>query len=202
MRWTGRLEALQATDRSQPLRLSASGLWSGRQLRDLRLQAHKPGWRLEASGSLGDRLDLSSRFQIQPAALGLKPAPPDWLLRPSLSGSLRATGALRAPSLQAELEQQANPLLGPWRASLLWNGQQLLLRQFRSDQLLASGSLPLEIRANRGLSSGDLALQLQLRRYPLARLQPVIGSRLAGVLDVKGEVRGPLRARRTRSGPR
>ena len=194
MRWTGRLEARQATDRSQPLRLSASGLWSGRQLRDLRLQARKPGLRLEASGSLGDRLDLSSRFQIQPAALDLKPAPPDWLLRPALNGSLRATGALRAPSLQAELKQQANPLLGPWQASLLWNGQQLLLRQFRSDQLLASGSLPLEIRANRGLSSGDLALQLQLRRYPLARLQPVIGSRLAGVLDIKGEVRGPLRA--------
>jgi translocation and assembly module TamB len=194
MRWTGRMEARQATDRSQPLRLTASGLWSGRQLRDLRLQARKSGLRLEASGSLGDRLDLSSRFQIQPAALGLKPAPPDWLLRPALSGSLRATGALRAPSLQAELEQQANPLLGPWQASLLWNGQQLLLRQFRSEQLLASGSLPLEIGANRGLSSGDLALQLQLRRYPLARLQPVIGSRLEGVLDVTGEVRGPLRA--------
>jgi translocation and assembly module TamB len=194
MRWTGRLEARQATDRSQPLRLNASGLWSGRELRGIQLQARKPGLRLEASGSLGDRLDLSSRFQIQPAALGLKPAPPDWLLRPALSGRLRATGALRAPSLQAELEQQANPLLGPWQASLLWNGQQLLLRQFRSDQLLASGSLPLEIRANRGLSSGDLALKLQLRRYPLARLQPVIGSRLEGVLDVKGEVRGPLRA--------
>ena len=194
VRWTGHLEARQATDRSQPLRLSASGLWRGRELRDLRLQARKPGLRLEASGSLGDRLDLSSRFQIQPAALGLKPSPPDWLLRPALSGSLRATGALRAPSLQAELEQQANPLLGPWRASLLWNGQQLLLRQFSSDQLLASGSLPLQLQTNRGLTSGDLALQLQLRRYPLARLQPVIGSRLEGVLDVKGEVRGPLRA--------
>jgi translocation and assembly module TamB len=194
MRWTGRLEASEATDRSQPLRLSASGLWRGRQLRDLRLQARRPGLWLEASGSLGDRLDLSSRFQIQPAALGLKPAPPDWLLRPALSGSLRATGPLRAPSLKAELEQRANPLLGPWQASLLWNGQQLLLRQFRSEQLLASGSLPLEIKANRGLSSGDLALQLQLRRYPLSRLQPVIGSRLDGLIDVQGEVRGPLRA--------
>lgn len=194
MRWTGRLEARQATDRSQPLRLSASGLWSDRQLRDIKLQARRPGLWLQASGSLGDRLDLSSRFQIQPAALGLKPAPPDWLLRPALSGSLQATGALRAPSLKAELEQRANPLLGPWQASLLWNGQQLLLRQFRSEQLLASGSLPLELRANRGLSSGDLALQLQLRRYPLSRLQPVVGSRLDGVLDVKGEVRGPLRA--------
>ena len=43
-----------------------------------------------------------------------------------------------------------------------------------------------------GVQIGALRLQLDLRRYPLARLAPLIGSKLHGQLDAWGSISGSL----------
>ena len=194
--------ALQAQLEARPpgpapapaLRLQARGRWRAQQLSGLSIQASRGRSRLALSGSIGRVWNLSSRFQLRPADLALRPAPPAWLLRDALNGELRLAGPLRQPLLSGTLSQAANPLLGAWRAVWRWQGNRLLLQRFSSPHLEASGRLPLTLGGRQGVRSGPLDLQLDLRRYPLARLNPLVGARLGGLLEASGSVRGGLAA--------
>lgn len=184
---TGRLQLqLQAWPQAQakplPLRLRAVGTVGGGQLSGLALQASRGTSWLSLNGAIGRRWQLDSRLRLSPADLPLPPSAPAWLLRDPLVGQFSLRGPLRQPALAGSLSQAANPLLGGWRAALSWANGNLSLERFSSAHLSASGRL----------RSAELDLTLDLRRYPLARLNPVVGTRLDGVLDGMGTVRGPL----------
>ena len=194
---TGRLQLqLQATPQvpapPSPLRVQAAGTWRGGQLADLTLMASRGSSRLSVSGAIGRRWQLNSRLRLRPADLPLPPSAPGWLLRQPLLGQFSLQGPLRQPALAGRLSQGFNPLLGGWQAALVWVNGSLTLERFTSAHLSASGRLPLQLGGPRGLRTGELDLALDLRRYPLARLNPVVGTRLDGVLDGTGTVRGPL----------
>jgi len=196
---SGRLEAeLQGTPpggkAAPPLRLSGRGVLRQRQLTGLSLQANRGGSQLTLQGSVGPQWNLTSRFLLRPADLALQPSPPAWLLRDALTGQLALRGPWRQPRLSGTLAQAANPLLGGWTAAWDWDNGTLRLERFSSPHLTASGRLPLSMRGARGARPGNLDLTLDLRRYPLARLNPALGTRLDGVFDGYGSVRGPLHA--------
>ncbi|MFM7634133.1 MAG: translocation/assembly module TamB domain-containing protein [Cyanobacteriota bacterium] len=180
--------------RSLPLRLEGRGRWRQRQLDTLVLQASRGRSQLQITGTVGSRWNLASRLTLRPLDLGLRPTPPEWLLRDAVTGQLSLTGPLRQPTLSGLLGQAANPLLGRWRASLGWRGDTLRLERFSSAHLEAHGRLPLQLAGVPGLRAGALDLAVDLRRYPLRRLSPALGARLEGVLDGRGVVRGPLGA--------
>ena len=46
---------------------------------------------------------------------------------------------------------------------------------------------------SRGLVAGELAAQLSLSPYPLARINALLGTSLDGLIEARGVVRGPLR---------
>ena len=210
-RWSGRLEgstgsvgerrfrlALQArpTPAATPIQAELGGRWQwlGRQLglAELRLALRRGRSQLQASGQLGERWDLRGSGRLDPRDLDLQPAPPAWLLRQPLRGEIRAEGPRRQPRWQLALSQEQNPLLGPWRAALQWQQGLLRLDDLRSPHLTARGRLPLQLAGRRGLQSGELELDLELRNYPLQRLDPLVGTRLAGQLDGQGRISGPL----------
>jgi translocation and assembly module TamB len=85
-------------------------------------------------------------------------------------------------------------LLGRWDAVLDWRDKRLVLQRFSSAHLSARGVLPLGLRAGEGLVPGQLDLNLELQRYPLERLDLLVGTQLQGILQATGRVRGPLKA--------
>jgi translocation and assembly module TamB len=105
-----------------------------------------------------------------------------------------ARGPWGQPQLQARFGQPNNPLLGRWDALLDWSDQRLVLQRFNSAHLRASGVLPLALRNGKGLVPGQLDLSLELERYPLERLELLVGAQLQGMLQASGRVRGPLNA--------
>ncbi len=147
---------------------------------------------LQASGSLWPLLQLrSGALQI---GRDLRPLLTPLLgSAPKLNASLRQQGNWSQPALQLDLRQQANPLLGDWLAELRWQPRLLALQRFQSPELEASGRLPLKASAAGGWSAGALQLELDLKRYPLARLSGLLGTRLRGELDVWGTLQGSLR---------
>ncbi|MEB3296882.1 MAG: translocation/assembly module TamB domain-containing protein [Cyanobacteriota bacterium] len=177
-----------------PVSLRAQGTLKGLGVERLELQAWRGGSRLWLNGSVGREWNLSSRFQLRPADLAPAASLPPWLLRDTLNGQLRLQGPIRQPLASGSLQQAANPLLGRWRAALAWREGNLRLQEFTSPHLSASGALPLRLGGATGLRAGQLDLRLSLKRYPLARLNPLVGARLEGVLEADGTVRGPLGA--------
>jgi translocation and assembly module TamB len=171
-----------------------AALWEGGQLQLRQAELRRGGSWLRARGRLGRRLDLTGQWRLRPRDLPLQPGSPPWLLDQVVSGSLTAGGSWRLPQLQAVLGQASNPLLGRWEAALDWRDQRLVLQRLTSPHLTASGVLPLALRSGQGLVPGLLDLNLELRRYPLSRLDLLVGARLQGVLEASGRVRGPLRA--------
>ena len=149
---------------------------------------------LRVAGRLGPQLDWQGRWQVNPRDLRPDQALPPWLTRDALAGTLRLTGTQAKPVLAVQAGQRSNPIVGPWQASLRWQDQKLELQRLRSQQLQATGSLPLALLPGRGLVPGNLDLQGSLEGYPLARLSPVVGAPLGGVLSAQGRVSGPLSA--------
>jgi hypothetical protein len=149
---------------------------------------------LRLAGRLGPQLDWQGRWQVNPRDLRPDQVLPPWLTRDALAGTLRLTGTQAKPVLAVQAGQRSNPVVGPWQASLRWQDQNLELQRLRSQQLQATGSLPLALLPGRGLVPGNLDLQGSLERYSLVRLSPVVGAPLAGVLSGQGRVTGPLSA--------
>jgi len=117
---------------------------------------------------------------------------PLWLQRQTIEGRLDSSGSWRQPRLSIDLAQRQSPLLGAWRARLSWTQGLLQLASLRNTHLRASGAMPLQLGGARGVRSGPLQLDLDLQRYPLQRLTPVLGAPLAGELSARGTVTGPL----------
>jgi translocation and assembly module TamB len=147
---------------------------------------------LRLNGPLQPQPRLAGRWQLQPSVWSRWFNGPTELLGGALAGDLEVAGSWRRPRLAIRAEQASNPLLGGWRAALNWSGERVQLQHFRSAHLEARGSLPLSLQQGRGLVTGVLDLQVALRRYPLQRLDPVLGTQLSGWLDAQGTVRGPL----------
>ncbi len=187
----------------QGLRLRGDGSlrahWQGGQSQGGQLQVDQVQLRLGSSwlrvaGRLRPQLDWQGRWQVNPRDLRPDQTLPPWLTRDALAGTLRLTGTPAKPVLAVQGGQRSNPIVGPWQASLRWQDQTLELQGLQSPQLQAKGSLPLPLLPGRGLVPGNLNLQGSLERYPLARLSPVVGAPLGGVLSGQGRVSGPLSA--------
>jgi len=168
--------------------------WQGGQLQVDQVQLRLGSSWLRGAGRLGPQLNWQGRWQVNPRDLRPDQALPPWLTRDALAGTLRLTGSPAKPVLAVEAGQRSNPIVGPWQASLRWQDQILELQRLQSQQLQATGSLPLALVPGRGLVPGNLDLQGSLERYSLVRLSPVVGAPLAGVLSGQGRVTGPLSA--------
>ena len=174
-----------------PLLAQLQGQWQRGGLRVERLVLRRRQAVLSARGWIGRQLELDSRWRVQPAELPRAGRLPTWLTRQPLSGELLVGGTLGAPRLQLRTGQADHPLLGPWRSSWRWQNGLLELLRFESRHLQARAELPLAPGGG-GLVIGPLQARLNLRDYPLARLNPVLGSRLQGQLDGRGRIAGPL----------
>ena len=163
---------------------------AGWQLEPLELRSG-PAW-LRLAGTVQAQPRLQGRWQLEPGAWSRWLRAPASLLGGPIAGQLTLGGSWRQPRLAVTVAQQRNPLLGPWTAAFAWRDRRLQLDALRSAQLRASGSLPLTWQAGPGLVAGPLELRAELQRYPLQRLDPVLGTQLAGWLDARGTVRGPL----------
>ena len=157
------------------------------------VQARRGASRLDLSGSIGRVLNLQGPWQVIASDLPPLARLPFWLRQQPLEGRLQLGGRLAAPdlSLASELAGQ-HPLLGAWSAAVAWRDGLLRLERLRAEGLEASAQLPLDLKPGRGLVMGDLTSQLDLRRYPLGRLSPLVGTRLQGHLDAQGPITGPL----------
>jgi|688.fasta_scaffold06122_12 translocation and assembly module TamB len=175
-----------------PLRASLQGRWRGGVLELARLDGSRGASWLRARGVVGRRLALDGGWSLAPRELPGGARLPDWLAELPLLGSLRLDGTLRSPRLAVQSAPADLPLVGPWQASLLWSEGLLRLQRFESAHLRAAGVMPLALRAGRGLVRGDLNASLVLSDYPLQRLDPVVATRLRGLLDVRGSLAGPL----------
>ena len=149
---------------------------------------------LRVAGRLGPQLDWQGRWQVNPRDVRPDQPLPKWLTRDDLAGTVRLTGSFARPVLAVQAGQRTNPIIGPWQASLRWQDQTLELLHLQGQQLQANGFLPLALLPGRGLVPGELDLHGSLDRYPLARLSPVVGAPLQGVLSAQGRVSGPLSA--------
>ena len=177
-----------ATCRSQA---ALRGQWQQGGLAITQLTGRRGGSNLELSGRLGSRLDLSGQWRLAPGELPNADRLPPWLLDRPLAGSLRADGRLASPRIRVETGQPDQALIGPWRAAVSWSNQMLRLEELSSENLQARATLPIGFQPGRGVVIGDLLAKLSLRRYPVARLRPLLGTGLQGVVDVSGQVRGP-----------
>ena len=166
-----------------------SGTWQVDQAK-LRLGS---SW-LRVAGRLGPKLDWQGHWQANPRDIRPDKALPTWLTRDAVAGTVRLTGTTAKPVLALQAGQRGNPIIGPWQASLRWQDQTLVLQNLQSKQLQAKGSLPLALLPGRGLVPGDLDLEGALERFSLARLSPIVGAPLGGVLSAQGRVSGPLGA--------
>ncbi len=189
-----RLEGRPPGAAGAPVSLTAKGTLKGQGVEGLDLQTQRGGSRFRLAGSIGREWNLAGGFSLRPADLVQRASLPAWLLRDSLSGQLQLRGPIRQPRIRGSLQQAANPLLGQWRAALAWRDGNLRLQDFSSPHLSASGAMPLRLAGPSGFTTGVLDLQLRLRRYPLRRLNPLVGTHLDGVLEADGSVRGPLAA--------
>ena len=188
----------QGQRQSQRQRLKGDGSlrahWQGGQLQVDQVQLRLGSSWLRVAGRLGPQLNWQGRWQVNPRDLRPDQALPPWLTRDALAGTLRLTGSPAKPVLAVGAGQRSNPIVGPWQASLSWQDQILELQRLQSQQLQATGSLPLALVPGLGLVPGNLDLQGSLERYSLVRLSPVVGAPLAGVLSGQGRVTGPLSA--------
>jgi translocation and assembly module TamB len=166
--------------------------WQPERLDLDQLELTSGGSWLWARGLLSPGLALAGDWLLQPSDLplpeGLDPA----LMGSALRGSLSLSGAWDKPVLSARVTQAANPLLGPWQAQLRWRDQLVLLDSLASDHLSGRGSLPLSLGGDQGVRTGPLDLRLELSRYPLPRLSPLLGAEMRGIADATGTIRGPL----------
>lgn len=205
--WSGRAQgriaadrrlqaALQATPPGRdplsrlPIQAWLQGRLQGGALAISGLQLRRGRGSLEASGRFGSQLALQGSWRLDPTELPGAERRPPWLGRRWLAGDLRLDGPLRQPALAVRTGQPSHPLLGPWQAALRWQAGSLRLERFSGQHLQASGSLPL--RLARGIETGPLQLQLALGGFPLARLEPVLGTSLQGRISATGSLRGPL----------
>jgi translocation and assembly module TamB len=153
---------------------------------------------LALRGQLWPRLELTSQqlrleSELTQAWPALKPV---LGASPRLIGQLTARGTPAQPEIALELAQAHNPLLGSVQTQLSWAHQLLKLESLRAPGLSASGSLPLRLTASGRPVFGNLDLGLDLSRYPLERLTPLVGAHLAGQLTANGRIGGPLQALR------
>lgn len=176
--------------RSGQLALLTSWSPSQWQVQALELRSGR-SW-LRGRGRIGRDLALSGDWQLQPTDLPLEPGTPVELLGSVIQGDLQLAGSWRQPRLISRLSQASNPLLDGWRAQLRWQDRALLLDRLSSPYLSGRGRLPLALGGSAGLQLGDLAVEAQLRGYPLDRLSAVLGTTLAGTLTAEGTIRGPL----------
>ena len=211
--WSGRTSGRSGGDGALRLKLSArppdgnplagaplladlQGRWRAGSIRVDQLDGTYRGVRLRAAGSVTSRLDLRGGWTLDPADLPSRITLPAWLRRQSLQGSWLATGSLAAPQLAVRSRGVDLPLLGPAELALDWRDGQLRLQDLRTSHLQATAAMPLALRPGRGLVAGEISTRFQLRRFPLQRLDSLVGTRLQGLIDVDGELRGPLRALR------
>lgn len=206
--WGGRLTARAEADRRldlqlvvqppprhplgrKPLQADLKGSWGDGLLRITRLDGRLGDSTVRASGSVGRSLALDARWRLDPDDVSTAATLPVWLRQP-LAGRLRADGRLAAPRLRLETGQASQRLLGPWQAALVWSDRVLQLERFNADRLQATGRLPLSFQVGKGLVAGPLLARVDVRNYPLARLDPLLGTTLQGHLDVNGTIAGPL----------
>jgi len=176
-----------------PLKGRVSGHWIRGGVAVERLEGSLGRSTLLAEGRLTRDLALRGDWRLEPTELPQSRGLPAWLRQRPVEGRFSADGPLRSPRLVATTSQSDLPLIGSAAVSLQWSQGLLQLIELRSDHLLASASLPLSIQRGRGLAWGDLSARIQLRDYPLSRLNRTVGATLAGRLDVDGSLRGPLR---------
>ncbi|MCP9858107.1 MULTISPECIES: translocation/assembly module TamB domain-containing protein [unclassified Cyanobium] len=206
--WGGRLNARAEADRRldlqlvvqppprhplgrQPLQADLKGRWGDGLLRLTRLDGRLGRSTLRASGSVGRSLALDARWNLDPDDVPAAAQLLEWLRQP-LAGRLRADGRLVAPRLRLETGQASQRLLGPWQAALVWRDSLLRLERFEADRLKATAQLPLSFQAGKGLVAGPLLARVDVQDYPLARLNPLLGTTLQGQLDGAGSIAGPL----------
>ncbi|MDA0717165.1 MAG: translocation/assembly module TamB domain-containing protein [Cyanobacteria bacterium] len=170
------------------------GLWQQNLLLLRQFELTRGSSWLRLKGSLANRFDLSGQWLLRPSDLPLQIGTPGWVLNQQVGGSVTVRGPRNLPQIQTRFGQSSNPLLGRWDALLDWSDQRLVLRRFSSAHLLARGILPLSLRAGEGLVPGQLELSLEMQRYPLERLDLLVGAQLQGILQASGRVRGPLHA--------
>ncbi len=206
--WGGRLTARADADRRlavqleaqppprhplgrQPIQADLQGSWGEGLLRLTRLDGRLGGSSVRASGSIGRSLALEARWRLDPDDFAAASRLPVWARQP-LAGRLRADGRLATPRLRVETGQASQRLLGPWQAALVWSDRVLRLERFGADRLAATARLPLAFQAGKGLVAGPLQARVEVRNYPLSRLDPLLGTTLQGQLDAEGTIAGPL----------
>jgi translocation and assembly module TamB len=198
-RLAARLEALPPRGNplgNLPIRGNLLGRWRAGALQLDRIEARRGTSWLRAQGSLGRRFDLRGGWVLEPAELPGGEKLPVWLRQQPLLGALRLEGPSGRPRLAVDTAPSNLALIGAWRASLRWSDGLLRLQRFESPHLRASASLPLAVRPGRGLVPGELEANLALRDFPLQRLDPLVATRLRGLLDARGRLAGPLEALR------
>ena len=174
--------------------LRFEGLWQRNQLLVRQFELARGSSWLRLKGSLARSFELTGQWQLRPGDLPLQAGTPEWVLNQQVGGSVLARGPWSLPQLQARFGQPSNPLLGRWDAVLDWRDKRLVLQRFSSAHLSARGVLPLGLQAGEGLVPGQLDLSLELQRYPLERLELLVGAQMRGILQASGRVRGPLHA--------
>ena len=174
--------------------LQLEGLWQRNQLQVRQFELARGSSWLRLKGSLARTFELTGQWQLRPGDLPLQAGTPEWVLNQQVGGSVLARGPWSLPQLQARFGQPSNPLLGRWDAVLDWRDKRLVLQRFSSAHLSARGVLPLGLQAGEGLVPGQLDLSLELQRYPLERLELLVGAQMWGILQASGRVRGPLHA--------
>ena len=208
--WGGRIAGRTATDgrlaldltarppaanplAALPLKARLSGHWIRGGVALEQLEGSLGRSRLQAEGRLTRQLAIAGEWRLEPSELPQTRDLPPWLRQRPLQGRFRADGPLRSPRLLATTRQSDLPLIGTAAVSLLWSDGLVQLTELRSDHLLASASLPVTLQRGGGVAWGDLSGRLQLRNYPLSRLNRLVGTTMAGRLDADGSLRGPLR---------
>ena len=157
-----------------------------------RLEGELGRSRLLADGRLTRQLSLRGGWWLEPSDLPQAQRLPAWLRDRPLQGRFSADGPLLAPRLAATTVRHHLPLIGSGSLALRWSHGLLELSELRSEHLLASATLPLRLVRGRGVVWGELHSRLQLRDYPLSRLNRWLGSHLHGSLDADGSLQGPL----------
>lgn len=206
------LEALQAppaarTLAPEPIQLQARLDLDGRRgfklaLRDLRVRSGEATARVR--GEILPKLDLLTEQLALTPDLWRRTGWGPGLLGTAapVTGTATATGRWDQPQLRAQLEHPRTPLLDRVALDLAWSDGLLTLKNLTGTGLRAHGTLPLSwgrpparpgaTPRRGGLRLGEADLALDLRRYALVRLSPLLGTRLQGHLQASGHVRGPL----------